>query len=358
LRFVPEFIVTDYYADMNCAQPVASFDYRIRLAPPAHQEPFVRTITVYRTNYNEWPFKDVPVGARLYPSLSDPLSAVRFREFLTAGTARPVVKPEPVLIADAGPDADVKMPLDSDEIQVEMDGRGSTSMDSRIARYEWQVDYQTLAEGERAVLNLPYGDHVVHLVVTDGKGRRSRDTAFVKVGWDTTGLVNYALKENGGVATANLSHCDLDPGNAIDGVLEGDMSDSWTSEPASRAWWQVDLGEPRDLAFVVIYFRSDFHRAVQAAGFEILASNDPGFGTYEVIAGRAAGEPFPERSLWKAEVDADREYRYVRLSKNTDAHTSLHEIEVYCRESGRFFEPQPEQESVSPCKPRKGTLAR
>jgi 4-amino-4-deoxy-L-arabinose transferase-like glycosyltransferase len=339
LRFLPDFITARDYAILNCATPAAEFHYSIRFAPPAKQDPQERKITVWKTNFNEFPFHQVPVGARLYPSFSDPVSAMRYREFLMAGTPRPVVKESPVLRADAGPDLEVPIPLDSETAEAVLDGSRSWSTDGGIISYEWEGPWKdeptvyaskVLAEGVKVRRVFGLGEETLYLKVSDAKGRTSRDALKIRAFYDTSGLVNYAASESGGNATSRGVYSGLDPANAVDGRTGGTFAESWTSNPDPDSYLQIDLGAPRQVRAVLVHFRTDYKDASQTSGILLLASNDPEFATREQVGERPDDATYPRAGLWKALVSAPAPFRYIRLVKSTDSLTSLEEVEVYC----------------------------
>lgn len=330
LRFVPHFIVSSQYAEINAGNPLAWIKARIRLPPPSTQRPKEEVLKVYEVNYCEWPFKAIGEGARLYPSLSDPISAIRYRRFLMQGMAREVVKPVCQLTARAGGDRQAAMPLEADTAVVALDGSGSACQQGNIISYRWQENYRDIAEGERAQIKLPYGDHILHLVVKDSQGRSSRDAMLVQVGLDTSGYKNHALAVNGGRASAHLSHSGLAPGNLIDGVTSGQgMNITWLSEPSLSSWWQVDMQVPRLIRFIVINFRSDYPNAPQANDFEIWGGDSPDLMDHVVLARRLGDQPFPPGNIWKAAVAGEEKYRYLRVVKRSRAHTAMVEFSAY-----------------------------
>lgn len=336
-NFFQNYFVTEYYREMNCAQLVAQFSYPIRHPPPSNGTIKTKFLRIYKTNYNEWPFKNLPVGKTLTPELLDPLFILRQKEFLAKGQIPETRIEEPFLVVNAGPDQFLKIQPDQIKAEVVLDGSQSFSQKEPIMNYLWErslehVQKQNLekvAEGVNPTILLPPGRHVLQLVVQDSEGRCSRDTLFVNIKQDFSDFVNLALKSNGALATANMSNSGLDPNNAINGKKGGAFKDSWASAQSKDAWWQVDLGERSyKIHFLVIHFRDDFKAGNQTNHFEILASNDPEFKSYEKIASREEGG-FPQSGFWKAKVDSSEKFRYVRLIKTSNSYTSFSEFEVY-----------------------------
>ena len=340
-RFVPNYFVTGYYANLNTSKLVATLNNNQGVV-----------LRVYKVNYNGWPFKNIPPKTRLYPSLSDPISAIRYREFLHQGLANEEIVPEPVLLAKASVDNIVTFTPDQKDAIVNLDGSQSWSKNQEIVKYEWEMDHPldgrrthynnenymgsfvTVAQGEKASIRLPYGKHYIHLLITDKSGNQSRDAKVIRVDIESGGMINYALKSNGGIATGMLEHIRLSPENAINGERKSrgegiGILTSWTSENDLNAWWQVDLGgKSREIKLINIFFRSDFYAADQTNHIEIWGSNDPQFTSHEILASRGE-ETYPRSGYWAAKIDTNKKYRYIRISKKKPSYTSFVEVEVY-----------------------------
>jgi 4-amino-4-deoxy-L-arabinose transferase-like glycosyltransferase len=347
-RFLPNYFVTDSYQNLNCSFPVAEFNYEeVENITKNHYQ---KKLIVYKVNYNEWPFKQIPNGARLYPSFSDPISATRYRQFLLKGLSNEIVVPDRTLSADAGSDSVFFMPPEDNFADVPLNGSGSKSTQNEIVHFRWEIDrplkgdaskvvstdsYPIIAEGKITQAKLPAGKHIIHLVTTDSEGHCSRDVkvAEIKVG-DPDHLINYAHQANGGKANGFLEHSGLSPNNAIDGVTTGDLSKSWTAEPDLKSWWQVDLGgKPRSINFIYVYFLSNYFADASTNNFEIWGSNDVEFKSYDVIAERG-DEKYPRLRYWKKEIQTDKRYRFLRLIKTKPTYTSFVEIEVFGEKEG------------------------
>lgn len=342
LRFVPDYITASQYAAVNCAEPVAEFQYSVRHSPPSKQDLEHMTFRVWKTNYNEWPFRSAPVGARFYPSFSDPVSAMRYREFLMAGAPRPIVKEPPTLRADAGPDIAVRIPLDAEEGEVFLDGSRSWSSDGGIVRYEWEgpwwVDqsvyaFKVLAEGEKARRRFSLGEEINYLKVTDAKGRTSRDQVIVRGEYDTSGLVNYAAAASGGAAWGRSSYSS-EPAVAVDGdASPAGLAGVWASARPGD-WLGVDLGGPRRIRAVFVRFRNDFPQPSQTEGLVLEAADDPEFRSAEDLGRRAPGAGFPRAGIWKVLLAPEKPRRYLRVRNANGSLVSFAEVEAWCEPGG------------------------
>jgi hypothetical protein len=344
-RFVPNYFVTEYYAHLNTAKPIAKFKYQnTSLYGDENNE---ITLSVYKVNYNGWPFKNIPPKTRLFPSFSDPISAIRYRKHLFKGQGNEVIVPETELIAKASIDKIVYLSPGQKNGTLSLDGSTSWQKNNEIVKYEWQMDqplvgsrslsletpmgnYITVAQGEKTSIQLPVGKHIIHLLITDISGNQSRDIKVVTLKRKTSGkFVNYALKSNGGIATGILEHSGLSPDHAIDGVTEGTIWESWTAETDMNAWWQVDLGgEPKKINFIYVYFLSNYFADASTNHIEIWGSNDPKFLSHEVLASRG-DETYPKSGYWTVTLDTNEKFRYIRLIKTRPSYTSFVEIEVY-----------------------------
>jgi hypothetical protein len=237
------------------------------------------------------------------------------------------------VLAAAGEDRAIPLPLDREAARVVLDGSRSGCEECSIAAFAWTDEGKVISRGSLAVVDLGAGEHVFRLVVQDDLGRRATDEVRLSVAESLDGFVNLALAANGGRASASGSYMGLDPANAIDGRVGGALADSWTSDAEVKAFWQVDLCAPRDVRVIRIRFRSDHREDDQTRGIELLASDDPSFAVSERLAVRRADAVYPKEGVWKAVVAPSRPFRYVRLAKTTSSLTSLEEIEIFCPEN-------------------------
>ncbi|MDF2658652.1 MAG: hypothetical protein K0Q94_1443 [Paenibacillus sp.] len=126
--------------------------------------------------------------------------------------------------------------------------------------------------------------------------------------------VNVALSRT---ATAS-SYWDasMHPSKAAD----GNLSTAWASKPpyTSPPWWQVDLGAAYPIAKLELVNRQDnVDHVYERRNYEVLASNDPTFSTYAVIA-KQGNFSIGYKQTWSSRVDDPTPYRYVRVVKNTE----------------------------------------
>ena len=125
---------------------------------------------------------------------------------------------------------------------------------------------------------------------------------------DTDG-VNVA---GGKEAKASSWETYASPNNACDG--NGDTI--WNPPSAGPHWWSVDLGKPYTIDRIEIDDRLDTpSTASQRSNMEVIASNDPDFKNYKVIASLGP-QAYPALGTGIMKVKSNEKFRYVRINKN------------------------------------------
>jgi hypothetical protein len=337
MRFLPNYFVissvpgVSFYHTNNCSRLVGKFKYKADSWPDLFQTPHDEIgMRVYKTNYNEWPFKRYAPGTILLPSFSDPITAIRYRKLLHQGKEQKIVIPEPELISKAHAVSQIPISIEKTDTEVELDGSASVALKGEIVEYRWEnMSYQQIAKGKKTKTRLPPGDHTILLRVINSQGLCSLDTVKIKIFHKTQNMYNFALKTNGGSASARATHFQLSPNNAIDGKIDGGFNESWISETSSTAWWQVDLGgKPQKFDYILVHFRDDYLVDDQTNHIVIRASNDPEFNQYETLASRG-DDKYPHSGLWKIPITTETPYRYLRVVKNKNSYTSIVEFQVF-----------------------------
>ncbi|HKJ03979.1 MAG TPA: hypothetical protein VJ974_00170 [Geopsychrobacteraceae bacterium] len=107
--------------------------------------------------------------------------------------------------------------------QIQLDGTNSNDSDGSIVLYEWKEGATTLTNTANAAVNVPVGNHVFTLTVTDNEGAQTSDTVAVSVLAGTSGGGG-----NGG-----------DPSGEV--LLQESFDDSAT---ASRGWYDAGAASP------------------------------------------------------------------------------------------------------------------
>lgn len=144
---------------------------------------------------------------------------------------------------------------------------------------------------------------------------------------------NWA-RVDGATATQSSLQAGGVASRAIDGNYNGAYpggSVTHTDNGEAEGWWQVDLGEPREIVEIRLFNRSDCC-ANRLSNFSVLAGNDPDFTSNLYDSGNqdAAVGPGATASFSDIGVTA----RYVRVQRNADSldggnnAISLAEVEV------------------------------
>ena len=140
-------------------------------------------------------------------------------------------------------------------------------------------------------------------------------------------LPNLALKQP---ATASSFY---DPGSkpetANDGVINNSWYAGWSAGgDDSSPWWQVDLGEAKQLHAIELTPRHVFNQPGTRTNFEIRISNDPTFASYTVVHTQGS-TPLRFDSTLKADVSDSNPYRYVRVAKTKSEYFCIGEVKVF-----------------------------
>jgi hypothetical protein len=132
-------------------------------------------------------------------------------------------------------------------------------------------------------------------------------------------------------ATASSQYsADYPPTKANDGTSAA--SGGWSPVYEPRAsWWQVDLGEPRQLSSVVVVSRQDLDQPETRRNFEVLASNDPDISRGHVVLVRVGEESGPHKNAVVAAVLDPNRYRYITVRKTAEEYLFLAKVHVFGR---------------------------
>lgn len=120
------------------------------------------------------------------------------------------------------------------------------------------------------------------------------------------------------------------PDKAVDGAIGS--GNGWSAESGVwtnpvKPWLQVDLGAQYEIKRVEVVDRPSNTYDGERKNFEIQASNDPSFATYEVL-GAVGNEPFPNDSTWQLNVTSTGKFRYVRYAKTAISYAFVSEFRV------------------------------
>ncbi len=114
------------------------------------------------------------------------------------------------------------------------------------------------------------------------------------------------------------SSTEADPSHQAPAANDTNPDTSWSSDPGdTSAHWQVDLQNDYRIQRVELTTRQDADNEPERKNFEIRASQDPSFATFDVLASQGA-TPLDHASTWTADVSNPTAFRYIRIAK-TDA---------------------------------------
>lgn len=117
-------------------------------------------------------------------------------------------------VADAGADQGLSCQLPGVDIEVSLDGTGSSDPDGDALTYQWLLGGVEIASGATATASLPAGTHVITLVVTDPSGASASDEVSVTLEADTaapqvttTGMLLMQFPRTYALEQYTLSEC-------------------------------------------------------------------------------------------------------------------------------------------------------
>ncbi len=119
------------------------------------------------------------------------------------------------------------------------------------------------------------------------------------------------------------------PNMANDGVINNDSYGGWSplAEDA-LPWWQVDLGEMKNLRSIELTTRHFYDQPVTRQNFEIRVSNDPKFANYEVVYTQG-NTPLRFDTTLSVDVASSNPYRYIRVAKTKSEYFFVGEVKVF-----------------------------
>ncbi len=132
----------------------------------------------------------------------------------------------------------------------------------------------------------------------------------------------FAVLSAGKPCKASGSTNNFPPENAVD----DNNGSGWSGEGEVPMWWQVDLESSYKIDKIEIEPRS-LDQPTARSNFEILASNDPDFGEFSIIAAQGS-TPFAMDKTAEYYVRDREKYRYVRIRKTDGGYLWLSEVRV------------------------------
>jgi hypothetical protein len=95
----------------------------------------------------------------------------------------------------------------------------------------------------------------------------------------------------------------------------------------THAWWQVDLGNPVEIARVEVIFRWELDQPETRRNLEVRGSDDPTFNTFEVL-GTWGNTGLPHQGIWAVDLPVGKKYRFIRVTKTKSEYFYLSEVRV------------------------------
>ncbi|MFK3677957.1 discoidin domain-containing protein [Microbacterium sp. NPDC090218] len=139
-----------------------------------------------------------------------------------------------------------------------------------------------------------------------------------------TDPVNFALSSS---ASASSTY---DSTHTATQAIDDSIASGWSPlsvEEDARPWLRLDLGAARVVEQIQFVSRHDIDWDVTRRDFEVQASNDATFATYDVI-GSQNSTPFAHQGTWSATVTSTTAYRYIRIIKTVDGYFYIAELRV------------------------------
>jgi len=134
-------------------------------------------------------------------------------------------------------------------------------------------------------------------------------------------------------ASASNTFSGLTPANGVD----GNTGTIWASgtDGSSVKWWQVDLGTRKPINAVQVIFSQTDSRDFLRQNFQIEASDDPNFGSYDLVGTETLACYLPAYSDFFAAPTQPITHRYVRVTRSPSdpdwfyQHIQVAEARVY-----------------------------
>lgn len=208
----------------------------------------------------------------------------------------------------------------------------SQNMEQRYLPLQFNVNVNSLSVRMPANANLAPPGHYM-LFIIDNNGVPSI-APIIRISESTvdpappSNAANYALN---GAASASTNSANA--AFAIDGVTDGDLANGsvFRSSAQSQPWWQVDLGETRDIAQIALHRRTDCC-GDRLSGFHVLVSNSPlPENLSDALATSGISEYYVESfngGASEKRIDINRQGRYVRIQLAGNNRLELAEVKV------------------------------
>ncbi|MBI5833803.1 MAG: discoidin domain-containing protein [Armatimonadetes bacterium] len=186
---------------------------------------------------------------------------------------------------------------------------------------------QTRALSLPVAFSVP-GEYVLRLTATDLAAEVHADVKVTVTAADKGQEIAQGRPEAAYTASAVNT-----PGEAAARAFDGQSGTCWYPGFPGVGWVQVDLGREATLTRVEMLLRNDTgDHTLSRTEFEVLASNDPAFGSYTVLGQQGLDADPQAGGIWTANVPSGLPaFRYVRRWKRFGFDGVVNELRVYAR---------------------------
>ncbi len=136
---------------------------------------------------------------------------------------------------------------------------------------------------------------------------------------------NLALNSRSFATTIFNNSYTFYPNRAFDDDINTIWSSSGDDDSPTLG---VDFYRSYPLSRVELIARQDLDQPSVRSNFEIRASNDHSFSTYDVI-GKVGNKAFPYKGTWAINVSSTTPYRLIRVVKTSGKHFNIAELKVF-----------------------------
>jgi len=206
----------------------------------------------------------------------------------------------------------------------------SQNMEQRYLPLQFEFNVNALNVQMPANANLAPPGHYM-LFIIDNNGVPSV-APIIRISESTqnptpvSNAANYAL-----TGAASASDNNVDASLAIDGVTDGNFANGsvYSAEQQNQPWWQVDLGETRDIAQIALHRRTDCCEE-RLSGIHILVSSSPlPVELSEALATTGVSEYYIDSfNGSEKRIDLNQPGRYVRIQLAGNSRLELAEVNV------------------------------
>ncbi len=137
----------------------------------------------------------------------------------------------------------------------------------------------------------------------------------------------YDLSTGNKMVSTCSDHPNLPAAGGNDGTNKCWAPNDSNDEEGHIHWWSVDLGTPQKIDRIELEPRLEADQPTTRRNIEIIASNDPDFETYSVLA-TVGNSPFSATETISLTSRDRTEYRYIMVRKTVPEYFTLAEIRL------------------------------